>query len=138
MSTRDAGVSQQHEPRRGEPFLVEPQAEIFDAVSDLVPREDRDLESLIVEAGIDARLRTAIGRACKATGVPLISPHDPRHRRATLMHLSGIPAAEAAGKLGHSPREHLRTYTHVVIDRRELDYSGTLSRDQTVLASVLA
>lgn len=43
-----------------------------------------------VFAGFGAdRLRTAIMRACKAAGVPAFSPHDLRHRRASLWHLSG-------------------------------------------------
>jgi len=49
---------------------------------------------------------------------PVFSPHDVRHRWATLWHLQGVPVAEAASWLGHSSQEHLRTYAHVVIDRR--------------------
>jgi integrase len=116
---------------------VEPTLELLDAVLDLVPREDRNLKGRVFSEGIDTRLRTAIGRACKATGTPLFSPHHLRHRRATLMHLGGMPAAEAAQKLGHSPQEHLRTYAHVVIDRREIDYLALLD-DRTVLPQVLS
>jgi len=72
------------------------------------------------------RFRTAITRACKASGVPAFSPHDLRHRRATLWHLSGVPAAEAASWLGHSAQEHLRTYAHVVVDRTEVDYEALI------------
>ena len=36
-----------------------------------------------------------------------LPPARPRHRRATLWHLSGVPAAQAAGWLGHSAQEHL-------------------------------
>lgn len=90
-------------------------------------------------AGFGAdRFRTAITRACKATGTPHIHPHDLRHRRATLWHLSGVPAAQAAGWLGHSAQEHLRTYAHVMIDRTELDYASLLGDDPMVLAPVLA
>ena len=77
---------------------------VFLAVRELVPREDRDL-ALPVFAITDAQLRTAIARACKATGTPLFSPHDLRHRRASLWHLAGVPAVEAASWLGHSPVE---------------------------------
>jgi integrase len=94
---------------------------VFRAVCELVPREDRDLEAPVFRGVTDARLRTAIGRACRATETPLFSPHDLRHRRASLWHLAGIPAVEAATWLGHSPVEHLRTYAHVVLDRREID-----------------
>jgi len=54
-------------------------------------------------------------------GTPAFSPDDLRHRRATLWHLAGVPVAEAAGWLGRSPQEHLRTYAHVVLDRPEVD-----------------
>lgn len=98
--------------------------ELFAVVAQLVPREDRDLAGQVF-AGFGAdRLRTAIARACKATGTPLYSPHDLRHRRATLWHLGGVPAAEAASWLGHSAQEHLRTYAHAtLVDRAEVDHA---------------
>jgi integrase len=50
------------------------------------PREDRDLEAQLF-AGVGAdKLRTAIGRACKAAGVPTFSPPALRHRRISLLH----------------------------------------------------
>ncbi len=102
-------------------------ADVFEAVVDLAPREDRDLEAPVF-AGFNAdRLRTAISRACKVSGVPVFSPHDVRHRRATLWHLQGVPAAEAAAWLGHSPQEHLATYAHAtLVDRAELEYGALL------------
>lgn len=79
---------------------------VLQAVADSVPREDRNLEAQVF-AGFGAdRFRTALSRACKAAGVPVFSPHDLRHRRASLWHLSGKPVAEAAAWLGHSPTEH--------------------------------
>jgi len=97
-------------------------AAIFKAVAELVPREDRDLEAQVFDGFGADRLRTAIGRGCKAAGVPAFSPHDLRHRRATLWHLSGVPVVEAAAWLGHSPQEHLKTYAHATLsDRREVD-----------------
>jgi integrase len=116
---------------------VAPPASLLDAVLDLLPREERDLEARVFGENVDTRLRTAIGRACRATGTPLFSPHDLRHRRASLMHLAGTPAAEAGKKLGQSAQEHLRTYAHVVLDRREIDYAEWLERDRVVLAPVL-
>jgi integrase len=103
---------------------------VLQAVADTVPREDRDVSAQVF-AGFGAdRLRTAITRACKASGVPTFSPHDLRHRRASLWHLQGVPAAEAASWLGHSAQEHLRTYAHVVIDRTEVDYASILEPRQ--------
>jgi integrase len=75
---------------------------VLGRVLDAVPREDRNLDGQVI-AGFDAdAFRTALGRACKAAGTPAFSPHDLRHRRATLWHLAGVPVAEAAGWLGHS------------------------------------
>jgi integrase len=105
---------------------------VFAAVAELVPREDRTLERpVFVGFGAD-RFRTAITRACKAAGVPAFSPHDLRHRRASLWHLGGVPAAEAASWLGHSAQEHLRTYAHVVMDRTEIDYATCSDGDTPV------
>lgn len=102
---------------------------VFQAVCDLVPREDRDLEQPVFGDLTDARLRTAIARACRATGTPLFSPHQVRHRRASLWHLAGVPAVQAAAWLGHSPVEHLRAYAHVVLDRREIAVEQLLGRE---------
>jgi hypothetical protein len=41
--------------------------------------------------------------------------------------------AEAASWLGHSPVEHLRTFAHVVLDRREIDVENVLGRDRVVI-----
>jgi integrase len=66
----------------------------------LGPREDRDPEArLFANSGADA-LRTSIGKACKAAGVPLFSPHDVRHRRISLLHLQGVPWARIADFVG--------------------------------------
>ena len=41
--------------------------------------------------------------------------------------MAGVPAVQAAAWLGHSPVEHLRTYAHVVLDRREIDVEKLLA-----------
>jgi integrase len=100
---------------------------VFEAVTALVPREDRDLSAAVFGGFSADRFRMAIARACKAAGVPVFSPHDVRHRRATLWHLKGVPVAEASSWLGHSPQEHLKTYAHAtLVDRAELDYAQLL------------
>jgi len=111
---------------------------VFDAVTELVPREDRDLGAQVFSGFAADRFRTALGRACKAAGVPAMSPHDLRHRRATLWHLTGVPPADAAAWLGHSPVEHLRTYAHATLtDRREIDTAKLLERARTVHTAVI-
>jgi integrase len=54
---------------------------------------------LFAESGADA-LRTAIGKACKAAGIPVFSPHDLRHRRISLVHLRGVPWARIGEFVG--------------------------------------
>jgi len=100
---------------------------LFERIVEESPREDRDLHAQVFDRFGADRFRTSITRACKAAGIPAYSPHDLRHRRASLWHLSGVPAVQAASWLGHSAQEHLRTYAHVVIDRSEIDYGELLS-----------
>jgi integrase len=100
-------------------------AEAIEAM--LPPREDRDLDArLFADSGSDA-LRTAIAKACKAAGVPLFSPHDLRHRRISLLHRQGRTWAEIGALVGQrSLRVTADTYTHVLVDPRELDLAGLL------------
>jgi integrase len=110
--------------KTGKARWVEPPHVLFERVSALLPRDDRSANRRVFEGATGDRLRTAIARACTAAGVPAFSPHDLRHRRATLWHLGGVPAAQASAWLGHSAQEHLRTYAHAVVDRGELDYAA--------------
>jgi integrase len=74
------------------------------------------------------RLRTAIGRACRAAGVPPFSPHDLRHRRISLLHRQGRTWAEIGRLVGQRKLSVTAdTYTHVLSDGREADYVGLLS-----------
>jgi hypothetical protein len=74
------------------------------------------------------RFRTAIARACTAAAVPAFSPHDLRHRRISLLHLSGVPWARIGEHVGQrSLRVTADTYSHVLVDESELDYSALLT-----------
>jgi integrase len=103
-------------------------AELFEAVTRLLVREDRTPErQVFAEFGAD-RFRTALTRACTAAGVPHLSPHDFRHRRVSLLHLGGMPWARIGELVGHDDlMTTARTYTHVVADERELDYRALVS-----------
>lgn len=71
------------------------------------------------------QLRTAIGRACIATGVPAVSPHDLRHRRISLEHLRGVPWARIGERVGQrNLAVTANTYTHVLADEVEVDYAA--------------
>lgn len=93
----------------------------------LPPREDRDPDAPLF-AGVGAdRLRVAIARACRASGVPVFSPHDLRHRRISLLHRQGRTWAEIGRFVGQRKLSLTAdTYTHVLSDGQELDYSTLL------------
>jgi integrase len=92
------------------------------------PREDRDLDArLFAESGSNA-VRTSIGKACRALGIPLFSPHDLRHRRISLLHLRGMPWARIAEHVGQKDLTvTANVYTHVMLDETELDYEALLA-----------
>jgi integrase len=94
----------------------------------LPPRDDRDLDAqLFTGAGSDA-LRTAITKACRATGVPLFSPHDLRHRRISLLHLRGMAWARIGELVGQrNLATTANTYSHVLMDESEVDYAALLA-----------
>lgn len=94
----------------------------------LGPREDRDVAAPLFPGVSADRLRTAIARACKASGVPVFSPHDLRHRRISLLHRQGRSWAEIARFVGQRKLSITAdTYSHVMSDGQELDY-GALAR----------
>lgn len=98
---------------------------LFERVLELVPRDDRSPSRRVFQGVTAARLRTAIARACTAAGVPAFSPHDLRHRRISLLHLSGVPWARIGEHVGQrNLAVTANTYTHVLPDETELDYSA--------------
>lgn len=101
--------------------------ELFEAVTGLVAREDRTPERRAFQGFGGDRFRTAVTRACTAAGVPAFSPHDLRHRRISLLHLAGVPWARIGEHVGQrSLRVTADTYSHVLVDERELDYAELL------------
>src|SRR6266508_223074 len=74
--------------RRGRWISLLP--DLFAAVrATLPPREDRSPDRPVFPGLTQEHLRTAIARACKASGTPTWSPHDLRHRRISLWHRQG-------------------------------------------------
>jgi integrase len=104
----------------------------------LPPREDRvGAAQLFPNVSAD-RLRTAIVRACRAAGVPVFSPHDLRHRRISLLHRQGRSWAEIARFVGQRKLSITAdTYTHVMADGAELDYSSLVTRSAGSAASLM-
>jgi integrase len=84
-------------------------------------------DRLFPDSGADA-LRTAIGKACKAEGIPVFSPHDLRHRRISLLHLRGTPWARIGEFVGQrNLAVTANTYSHVLLDEAEVDYAALLA-----------
>ncbi len=101
--------------------LPDPLADAIEAT--LPPREDRSPDAPLFPHTTADRLRTAIGRACRAAGVPVFSPHDLRHRRISLLHRQGRSWAEIARFVGQRKLSIAAdVYTHVIADGAELDY----------------
>ncbi len=56
-----------------------------------------------------------MARACKAAGIAHFSPHDLRHRYASIQVKRGVPGTDLAAQLGHARTSMtLDVYSHVV------------------------
>ena len=112
---------------------VEPSPEVMAAVASLVPREDRHADMLVFPPSrpgqsLQAALRTELGRACKAAGVPHFSPHALRHRRISLWHRQGKEWALIGARVGQKDlATTANTYTHVLLDDAELHLAELLA-----------
>jgi integrase len=96
-------------------------------VATLPPREDRSPDHPVFPGLTQERLRTAIARACRASGTPNWSPHDLRHRRISLWHRQGETWALIGARVGQRALSVTAdTYTHVLVDDRELNYARLL------------
>jgi integrase len=103
--------------------------DLFDALlATLPPRGDRDLEAPLFPELNDAALRTAITKACKATGTPHFSPHGLRRRRGSLFYKRTGSLADVAELLGDSKRVAADHYVYALTDYREVDRSIALAR----------
>jgi integrase len=101
---------------------------LFSRVLDLVPREDREPDAAVFGGVAQAPLRTDLDRACKATGAPRFGHHDLRHRRLSLWRRAGVDGATAAQRAGHARASMtLDTYSHVLVDGREVDRAAALA-----------
>jgi integrase len=107
---------------------------LVDVVLERLPaREDRDLATALFAGVTQERLRTAIARACRDAGVAAFSPHDLRHRRISLLHRQGVDWARIGARVGQRNLSvTANTYSHVLIDPREVDWSSLLVRARAV------
>jgi len=102
-------------------------ADLLAAISALVPREDRDPDATIFPGAQQARMRTDLGRACRAAGVSRFGLHDLRHRWISRRLHDGLPVHEVARAAGHARASvTLDVYAHVLVDDREVDRAALL------------
>ncbi len=92
-----------------------------------MPREDRDPEALIFPGATQARMRTDLGRPCRAAGVARFGLHDLRHRWISRRLHEGLPVHEVARAAGHARASMTTdTYGHVMVDDREVNRAAFL------------
>ena len=131
-------VDYPHLVERPSPFIHE--GDLFAAlVATLPPREERDLAAPLFPDLTDARLRTAISKACKAIGIPHFSPHGLRRRRGSLHYKRTGSLAMVAELLGDLKRVAADHYVYALTDYREVDRTvarspARNSPDSTTLA----
>lgn len=119
-------------PRSGtktrQPRWVQVPAWLMGILADTCPVEDRTASRRLFPDVTRGQVGKALERAARAAQVPVFSPHDFRHRRASLWHGQGVPAAELAKRLGHArPSMSLDVYSHVMpLDEASSEALGRL------------
>jgi integrase len=85
------------------------------ALKQTCPAEDRLPGRQLFPNATSGQLRNAMGTACRTAEIPHYTPHDLRHRRASMWHLQGIPDAVLAERLGHEKASFSKdVYAHVM------------------------
>ena len=88
---------------------------LMERIADTCPLEDRAATRLVFRDVTEAALRATMARACRNAGIPVYSPHDLRHRRASLWHGQGVTVRELMDRGGWRRSEiAIDTYSHVM------------------------
>ncbi len=92
---------------------------VMEAVVETCPPDDRTAERRVFPGFTpDVALRV-MSRACKTAGIAHYTPHDLRHRFASVKVAAGVPVTELAAHLGHSKKSlTLDVYSHVLLDEK--------------------
>jgi integrase len=89
---------------------------LMSEISAACPPDDRTPERRVFPGGTRQVLGMAMRRGCQAAGVALYSPHDLRHRYASVKVREGVPVTDLAAQLGHARKSMtLDTYAHVLM-----------------------
>jgi integrase len=86
-------------------------------VQETCPPDDRSPERRVFPGFTPDVAGNVMWRSCKTAGIPQFSPHDLRHRYASVKIAEGVPVTDLAAQLGHSRKSMtLDTYSHVLVD----------------------
>jgi integrase len=81
------------------------------------PPDDRTSTRRVFADMTTDAIGNAIYRACQAAKIANHSPHDLRHRYASVQIARGVPVTMLAAQVGHSRKSlTLDTYSHVFLD----------------------
>jgi integrase len=90
---------------------------LMSTLVDTCPPDDRTPERRVFPGATRQVLGMAMRRGCQAAGLALYSPHDLRHRYASVKVKEGVPVTELAAQLGHARKSMtLDTYSHVLLN----------------------
>lgn len=90
--------------------------ELLDAISALVPLEDRARDRRVFPNLTESIVRHDVERACRDAEIAHYHPHDLRHRRVSLWTLHGIDAITVKTWAGHAKASmSLDVYGHVIV-----------------------
>jgi integrase len=90
---------------------------LMDEIGATVPPDDRTPERRVFPGATRQVLGMAMRRGCQAAGLTLYSPHDLRHRYASVKVREGVPVTDLAAQLGHARKSMtLDTYSHVLLN----------------------
>ena len=79
--------------------------------------EDRTAERRVFPGATRQVLGMAMRSGCKLAGLPHYSPHDLRHRYASVQVRRGVPVTDLAAQLGHARKSlTLDSYSHVLLN----------------------
>jgi integrase len=86
-------------------------------IGGLIPPDDRTSERRVFPGATPPTIKNVMRRACQSAGLSLYSPHDLRHRYASVQIARGVPVTIVAAQIGHTRKSMtLDTYSHVLID----------------------
>jgi integrase len=90
---------------------------LMEDIAVICPPDDRAPQRRLFPGATRQTLGMAMRRACQAVGLAHYSPHDLRHRYASVKIREGVPVTELAAQLGHARKSMtLDTYSHVLLD----------------------